>query len=189
MKKEIDVKGYMVIRDFLPKDFCKFALSYFKIRQDSLQYTIDSQCPRSKSFYADPLTETLLMTSGRKISDAIGVELLPTYSYARVYAQKEHLVKHLDRPECEYSATVCLGYPEDQGISSIFMCANESGFGAAELKLDVGDICIYKGADIYHWREPFKQTWYLQAFLHYVNSEGPYKDRIFDGRISLATQK
>jgi len=102
MKKEFSEKGYLVIKDFLPKDFCKFVQSYFKVRQDSLNYTIDPQCPRSKSFYADPLIETLMVTSGRKISDAIGVELLPTYSYARVYAFKEHLVKHLDRPECEY---------------------------------------------------------------------------------------
>lgn len=187
--KEFSKKGYKVFKNFLPKDFCKFAVSYFKIRQDSLQYTIDPQCPRSKSFYADPFTETLLVTSGRKLSDLIGVELLPTYSYARVYAYKEHLVKHLDRPECQFSATLCLGYPEDEGNSPIYMARKEDESDKSELVLDVGDICIYKGDEVYHWREPFTQSWYLQTFLHYVDSQGQYKDRLFDGRFALGVQK
>lgn len=189
MNKEIEEKGYLVVKNFLPKDFCMFIQSYFKIRQDTLDYTIDPQCPRSKSFYADPLIETLLATAGRKISDLIDVELIPTYSYARVYAQKEHLVKHLDRPECEYSVTICLGYPEDQGISSIFFSDNKESKYATEARLEIGDICIYKGTKMYHWREPFTQTWYLQAFLHYVDSDGPFKDRIYDGRLGLASRK
>lgn len=186
--EEFFKKGYKVVKGFLPKDFCKFALSYFKIRQDALQYTIDPQCPRSKSFYADPFCETLLVSSGRKISDLIGVELIPTYSYARIYARNEKLKKHKDRPECQFSATLCLAYPEEEGISSIFMAKQEDESDRSELFLEVGDLCIYMGNEIYHWRPPFKHSWYLQTFLHYVDSNGIYKDRLYDGRFALGVK-
>jgi hypothetical protein len=36
-----------------------------------------------------------------------------------------------------------------------------------------------------HWREPFQGNWLLQAFLFYVDRNGPYADQRFDGRITL----
>ena len=35
----------------------------------------------------------------------IGKEVLPTYSYARLYTEGEILSKHKDRPSCEISVT------------------------------------------------------------------------------------
>lgn len=189
MNSELEKNGYVVFRNFLPKDFCKFTQSYYKIRQDSLEYDIDDQCPRSKSFYADPLCETLLKTSCEKISNIINVELLPTYSYTRIYSKKEDLVLHVDRPECQFSVTVSLGYPKEQGISPLYMSKKEDGSDASEVMLDVGDICIYRGDIIYHWRKPFTQDWYLQTFLHYVDKNGVYNNRIYDGRFSLGVGK
>lgn len=189
MNTEFEKNGYIVVRNFLPEDFCKFVQNYYKVREDSLDYTIDIQCPKSKSFYADPLSETLLKTSCEKISNIIDIELLPTYSYTRIYAKKENLVKHVDRPECQFSATLCLGYPKEQGISSIYMSKNEDDSNATELKLEIGDICIYRGDTVYHWRKPFTQDWYLQTFLHYVDKNGMYKNRLFDGRYALSTSK
>lgn len=183
---EFSEKGYKVIRNFIPKDFCNFITSYFRIRQDSLDYKIDNQCPRSKSFYGDPLIETILFTGCKRISQEINIELYPTYSYARVYGKGEHLVTHLDRPECQYSATLSLGYSKDEGPSSIFMSKDNDKDTAAEVILEPGDLCIYKGNEVYHWREPFKHSWYLQAFLHYVDQNGPYSNRLYDGRRSLA---
>jgi hypothetical protein len=152
-----------------------------------LDYEIDSQCPKSKSFYGDPLAETILKTSCDLISKNVGLELLPTYSYVRIYEKKEHLVKHLDRPECEYSATLSLGYPENQGISSIYMLKNNGN--AKKINLEIGDLCVYRGNTVHHWRDPFVQDWYLQAFLHYVDKNGKYSHRLYDGRYALGTEK
>jgi hypothetical protein len=66
---------------------------------------------------------------------------------------------------------------------------DETGKDKVELILEEGDLCIYKGTEMYHWRKPFIQSWYLQTFIHYVNSEGPYKDNIFDGRRCLGIKK
>jgi hypothetical protein len=52
-----------------------------------------------------------------------------------------------------------------------------------------GDLCLYRGCDLYHWRPPFENKWYLQAFLHYVDGNGTYKDQLYDGRPFLAMKK
>ena len=189
MNKEFEDTGYMVVKNFIPKDLCKFSQLYYKIRQDTLEYDIDSQCPESKSFYADPFSETLLLSSCKKLSEITEIELLPTYSYTRVYAKDDELVIHTDRPECQYSATLCLGRPQNEEISPIYMSKHADGSKSSEVLLEEGDLCIYMGNLIHHWRKPFEQTWYLQTFLHYVDGNGIYGDRIFDGRRSLGIKK
>jgi hypothetical protein len=44
---------------------------------------------------------------------ACGKRLYPTYSYARLYKPGEELKKHKDRPACEISATITLGFEGD----------------------------------------------------------------------------
>jgi hypothetical protein len=189
MNKEFDKNGYFVVKQFIPKELCDFAKVYFKIRQDTLEYDIDPQCPKSKSFYADPFCETLLLTACKKLSEILEIELLPTYSYTRIYSQRDELKIHVDRPECQYSATLCLGRPQKEPISPIYFSRDKDGINNVELMLEEGDLCFYKGNDMFHWRKPFEQSWYLQTFLHYVDAKGPYSNTLFDGRRCLGIKK
>ena len=102
-----------------------------------------------------------------------GLELNPTYAYSRVYTWNAILDKHKDRPECEISVTVMVGSSGEQW--PIYM-------DGAKLDLAPGDAAIYLGCELEHWREPFKGDWHSQFFLHYVNKNGPFADRIADGR-------
>ena len=44
---------------------------------------------------------------------------------------------------------------------------------------------IYYGRDLEHWRDKFKGKTQYQLFLHYVDANGKYKDRKFDGRNNI----
>ena len=44
------------------------------------------------------------------------------------------------------------------------------------LALAPGDMLIYRGADVPHWREPFTGEYRVQTFLHYVDAHGSYTD-------------
>ena len=69
------------------------------------------------------------------------------------------------------------------------MSKHEDKSHASELMLEEGDLCIYMGTEMYHWRKPFEQSWYLQTFLHYVDKNGPFGNRMFDGRRTLGVKK
>jgi hypothetical protein len=42
------------------------------------------------------------------------------------------------------------------------------------ISLDVGDMCVYRGYELEHWREPYQGSRQIQAFLHYVDSTGDF---------------
>ena len=82
-----------------------------------------------------------------------------------------------------------LGITDEEEINPIYFSKNENKSDAIEIKLNPGDLCLYHGCDLYHWRPPFTQKWYLQAFLHYVNADGPHKDHLYDKRPYLGMPK
>jgi len=176
-------KSYHVVKNFLDKDFTCFVQDYFFLRiKAGHADTNDKQAPFSYSFYSDPLMETILEASTEALSKISGYKLLPTYTYSRLYGIGDELVIHRDRPSCEMSATLALGIPEGDEINPIYFSTKEDRSDAVEILLEPGDLCLYQGCDLYHWRPPFTQKWYLQAFLHYVNADGPYADHIYDER-------
>ena len=175
--------GYYIIRDFLNPDFVAFINQYFFTRINAGQSRLgDEQSPNSYGFYGDPLMDTILGESAEKLSKITEYSLLPTYSYTRLYGKGDELLIHRDRPSCELSATLSLGIPTEESISPIYFSKNEDKTDVVEIKLNPGDLCMYHGCDLYHWREPFTQKWYLQSFLHYVNADGPHKNNLYDGR-------
>ena len=54
--------------------------------------------------------ETLLQYGLQGMRDITGLNLKPTYSYWRLYKTGDELKRHKDRPSCEVSTTLCLGY-------------------------------------------------------------------------------
>lgn len=189
MNEKLKNDGYVIIKNFLPKEFCNFIQIYFKIRQDTLEYDFDSQCNESKSFYSDPLIETILLTSCKKLSEVTEIDLIPQYSYCRIYSKGDELKIHTDRPECQFSATLCLGRPEKEPNSAIYMSQEKNENSGREVFLEVGDLCFYRGTEMFHWRKPFEQSWFLQCFLHYTDKNGIYGNLLYDGRRNLGLKK
>ena len=111
----------------------------------------------------------------------IGKKLHPTYSYARLYFPGEELKNHNDRESCEISATITLGFEGD--VWPIYMCDDLEKSNPVEIKMDVGDVVLYRGMEKYHWREKYTEgKWQAQVFLHYVDANGPHAEWIFDKR-------
>ena len=176
--------GYVVLKDALTKDQCtQLTKHMFDLLQQG-KLVKDEQCPLSDAVYGDPIFDNILQKFAKPIGDSVGRTLLPTYTYARIYRPGEILKRHKDRPACEISATMTLGY-NSKSIWPIFFDEEKE----IPVSLDVGELAVYKGCDIVHWRPPFKGEWHVQIFLHYVDANGPYKDHVKDGRRDYGVQK
>ena len=156
----------------------------------------DQQVPNTYSHYGDPVMETLLMKVLPRMQQETGLDLVPTYSYARLYKQGDILRRHKDRPSCEISTTIHLG-----GSSwPIFIDPTGSNNVIDEYKnihkpnappgnvvdLNVGDMLVYSGCDLEHWREPLEGSICGQVFLHYNHKNGPFaENNKFDKRPML----
>ena len=209
-------KKYQVIRQALSKELANFIFNYMMLQRDAVDWMMknnkvnpknpfmgrrtDYQIPGSYSKYADWVMETLLMFMIPVMKAKTGLELIPTYSYTRLYEKGNILRRHKDRPSCEISTTLHLGGDE----WPIFLDPSGADFVIDEYKniikpgapkgvqvdLKVGDMLIYSGFELEHWREPFQGNVCSQVFLHYNHANGPFaKTNLLDGRPLLGIPK
>jgi hypothetical protein len=175
---------YKIIKNFLTESEVELANKYFTMKHRSNIDKFDevqmSSSTQDSYWYGDPLAESFLLCKMKKIEEETKLKLVPTYAFARVYSYLAVLDKHKDRPECEISVTVMVGSSGEKW--PIFM-------DGKELNLEPGDAAIYLGCEVEHWREEFLGDWHSQFFLHYTNKDGPYKDRIADGRLFWGIEK
>jgi len=188
--QEFKEKGYVHLKSFLPEHTCKELTDELN-RLVKEQKTInDPQCPKSEAVHGALAFDKLLETCLPYFEKASGLKLYATYSYARLYNQQgEELKNHRDRPACEISATITLGFEGD--VWSIYMGDDEAKtVNVNKIDMAIGDAVMYRGCDKWHWREPyFEGKWQAQVFLHYVDQNGPHKEWKYDKRESLGISK
>ena len=159
---------YQVIKSAVSYELANFIFNYFLLKRDAVKYMYennitydngmlgtwtDAQIPNTYSHYADPVMETLLMKVLPKMQEETGLNLIPTYSYARIYLGGEPW--------------------------SIFL-------EGTKVLLEVGDMLVYSGCELEHWRKPFEGNICGQVFLHYNHVDGPFANKNkFDGRTML----
>ena len=191
-----EMKNYKIINNAISKELAGFIYDYFLIKRrvarklfddgyispDTPDFGVwsDKQIPNTYSHYADIVMETLLEKIKPVMEENTGLKVLPTYTYARIYKKGDILKRHKDRPSCEISTTINLGgdswpiYLEPSG---------EKGKEGIKVNLNPGDMLIYRGCELEHWRETFEGDNCGQVFLHYndANSSEGQKN-IYDGR-------
>jgi len=183
---------YQVIKGAVSKELADFCYQYFLNKRTVAEHLFkekyisqfteyfgvwnDQQVPETYSHYADIVMETLLQKVKPIMEKESGVKLIETYSYARIYKKGDKLKRHKDRYSCEISTTMYLGGDE----WSIFLePSGEKGKDGVEVKLETGDMLMYRGCELEHWREPFKGENCGQVFLHYndASSENAEKNK------------
>ena len=115
---------YQVIKNAVSYELANFIFNYFLLKRDATDFMYknniihdngmfgtwtDQQVPNTYSHYADQVMETLLVKMLPVMAKETGLELIPTYSYARIYKEGNILPKHTDRQSCEISTTLNLG--------------------------------------------------------------------------------
>ena len=161
----------------------------------------DQQIPNTYSHYADIAMETLLLYVQPKMEKLTGMKLNPTYSYARIYKMGDVLKRHKDRFSCEISTTMNLGGDEwpiylenKKNVGNSDDIDPETGTNyqvstdnkGTQIILKPGDMLVYKGEILEHWREAFIGKDCAQVFLHYNNQFSPgADDNMFDQRPHL----
>ena len=192
--------NYYIIKEALSKEISNFVYNYFLIKKQVASTLLsekyispltedwgtweDEQVPNTYSHYADIVMETLLLFLQPTMEKKTGLKLIPNYSYARIYKDGDILKKHTDRFSCEISTTLNLGgdpWP-------IFLKTPENK--EVKVSLEKGDMLVYRGNILEHWRERFVGKDCAQVFLHYTNTETKGSaDNIYDSRPHIGLPK
>jgi hypothetical protein len=202
---------YQVIKKAISYELANFVFNYFLLKRDAVDWMYknnitydngmlgtwaDKQVPNSYSHYADNVMETLLVKVLPIMAQETGLQLIPTYSYARLYKKGDILKRHKDRPSCEISTTIHLGgspWPifidgtgADTVVDEYKNIHKPNAPAGTKVLLEVGDMLVYSGCELEHWREPFEGEVCGQVFLHYNHVNGPFAEKNrFDRRPML----
>ena len=215
MAKKYDFKkdNFCVIEKAISPDLATFLYNYFTMQKQVYDTCMqaryispfetflgyyegqDEQIPNTYSQYANTAFETLLLKLQPIMEKTTKLKLYPNYTYARIYKPGDELKRHKDRFSCEISTTLNLGGDK----WPIYIEPNAKKGGVIEgrgyvsdmtkgvsVNLKPGDMLVYKGNILEHWREPFKGNDCAQVFLHYNNSKTKgSKENMFDKRPHL----
>ena len=194
-------KKYTVIRQAISKDLAAFIANYFLMQKQVYDTCVarryfspfetilghyergEEQIPHTYSHYANIAMETLMLKCQPLMEKTTGLKLTPAYTYARIYKNKDVLKRHKDRFSCEISTTMNLGgnpwpiYLEPSG---------KEGLKGIKVDLKPGDMLVYRGCELEHWRNKFKGKECVQVFQHYNDRKtAGSKDNMFDKRPHL----
>jgi hypothetical protein len=199
---------YQVIKKAVSYDLANFIFNYFLLKRDAVNFMYknnivpenslfgtwkDQQVPNVYSHYADFAMETLLMKVMPIMVKETGLNLIPTYSYARIYEKGSILKRHKDRPSCEISTTLNLGgdpwpiFIDPTGSNNVIdeykNIMKPDAPKGIQVNLEPGDMLVYSGCELEHWREEFTGNICGQVFLHYNHLNGQFaNENLYDKR-------
>ena len=209
-------KKYIVIRNAISYELANFGFNYLLLNREAVAWMRqnnyiskftpgfgtweDKQIPNTYSSYGDFFMETLMMKVLPIMQQRTDMDLVPCYTYTRVYKKGDILKRHKDRPSCEISTTLHLGgdpwtiFLDPTGAKSVIDEYKEiikpNAPKGIPVDLEVGDMLVYSGCELEHWREPFQGNHCAQVFLHYNNVDGPFgTQNKFDKRPLLGIPK
>ena len=135
--------------------------------------------------------ETFLWGLTPIMSQLVGRDLLPSYTYFRIYLKGDICRVHSDRSSSEFGLSMTLEYSDDQiwdlqlgkeRIDSLYPLSDDFGtMDYASIEMGVGDAVLYQGSHYAHGRmQPNPNAWSAHLFLFFVDRNGPYSKHAFD---------
>ena len=178
MNAQLEQNNFLFVPNFISQEHAQALNQEFHRLEANGQCSKDDQAPNSPAIHNFKPFLELLCQKTNEVTNLVEEQVLPTYTYARIYKNGEVLARHRDRPACEISLTVHIGGDAPWGIG-----IQKTNGEEVNLNLNTGDAMLYLGCVADHWRDvPFSGQNYSQVFLHYVRSNGPCAWAYFDKR-------
>jgi hypothetical protein len=238
--------GYVVLKDFIPKDVIQMVKSTWKRWETSrkinesipknVEYDTGSNSPVDTHNTSEspldnaPWATALQDWATPRLEKELGIDLVRTYAYSRKYYRNGYMKVHSDRPACEISFTAPMGFKTDFGkpwniwvdgrvnalndehLREVYttdgmvnsgmglrhediVWQNTQGLsinkrkqieGLKPISLEVGDVMVYQGPNVFHWRDRLVGDYSYHIFCHWVNRHGLVYEMApqieFDGR-------
>ncbi|MBB3035139.1 hypothetical protein [Alteriqipengyuania lutimaris] len=196
-------RGYCLIERFYPEEVARGFL--IRLKSDLARQGIGmDRLLKEQPLLRQPATElygyhyppmaTMHWGMTPAVAAIVGRELLPTYSYFRIYREGAICKVHGDRPACEHSVSLTLGYSHGRPwalemardpIADPYERADDAFREEEEpaaVSMMPGDAVLYRGVEHHHGRTtPNPNAWSAHLFLHWVDRDGPYAANAFDG--------
>lgn len=174
---------------------------YFQLEDDIIHDSPKETLQKSHGAYCFPPAVALHHWMKNALRGALDLRLKETYSYTRKYQRGAYLKAHTDRPSCEVSTTMCLDYKTDDNTPWKIWANGKQNWilrkqfqediwnevqniphsqrkknGSVSFALEPGDVLVYQGPNICHWRDYLLGEHSYHMFLHFYNANGEIRE-------------
>jgi hypothetical protein len=136
----------------------------------------DVQSPRRYAAYNESVARFFHHQIANAVSAVVGEAVKPSYVYVASYLSGAELKKHIDRPQCEFSVTLCLDFSPEPELATSWPIRLDTGEGTVTVYQALGDGLVYRGTKVPHYRKVLAEGHTSTSiFFHYVpeNFSGP----------------
>lgn len=163
-KEQFQIENFVVFRNAISQSILNFVLPSF---YDIIQHTTPKNDTQVNNCYFGNTAAGHVIGHYLKpfVESIVSKKLNFTYDYFRAYLNQNELKKHTDRESCEYSLTICL----KKGNCNYPIFFEKKDGSNVKIELENGDMILYKGMELCHWREKYQGDQHIQLFIHYVD--------------------
>lgn len=186
-QKQFKENKLVVVKELIGKETASVLFDYLRFTSH-MMHTFDKQAQTSDKLvndcfgirHGDLMFDALMKRLKPVIEECVGMELYPSYSYARLYKTGSSLIKHVDRDSSEIGVTLKLS--DTGGYNWPIWMVDKPYL------LEDGDAVVYRGHELLHWRETcagppdYRMG---QVFFFYVDANGPFKQFKYDKRYEM----
>ena len=165
-RKQIASDGYCLIPSLTFPTY--WATVDYYLRKIDPDLVFDNQVVGRRSMHNASLFKAVHAQIAALVQSVADEAIKPSYCYLSVYPQGSELVKHTDRSQCKWNASITFARTAD--LWPIYV---EVPSGVKEIRAELGEVVVYRGTDIPHWREPLPAGTATVCFFHFVNQ--PYQ--------------
>ena len=138
----------------------------------------DLQCPSRWGRHNEPAARILQRQLTGLVTDVVGVQVKPAYTYTVIYSGGATLLPHIDREQCEYTITVPFEMAPEPKLECPWpIQLSKAGEATSEIFQCLGEGLLFRGRQLIHSREAAlpKDSVFGTLLLHYVdaNFAGP----------------
>jgi hypothetical protein len=166
-------RGYAPISDLIHPFHIAALRRYYRhrIRTGSIRLG-DGQSPLRYVAYNDPVARFFHQHIAKTVAAVAGEPVKPSYVYLASYLSGAELKKHTDRPQCEFSVTLCLDFSPEPALKTPWPIELDTPGGSVKVYQALGDGLAYRGTRLPHYRGILGEgKTSTSIFFHYVPEE------------------
>jgi len=140
----------------------------YQIRTGAIELG-DGQSARRYVAYNDKVARFFHCQIAKAVSDIAGDAVKPSYVYMASYLSGAELKKHTDRPQCEFSVTMCIDFSPEPEVETPWPIKLDTTRGTVTAYQAPGDGLVYRGTRLPHYRSVLgRGQTSTSIFFHYV---------------------
>jgi hypothetical protein len=166
-------KSYVPIGRLIHPYYLAALRRYYRylIRNGKLQLG-DEHNPRRYVAHNEAVARFFHLQLTTVISSIVGEPVKPSYVYVASYLAGEDLKRHTDRPQCEFSISLCLDFSPEPVRETSWPLYLDTKTGKLTVYQAIGDGLLYRGRELPHYRDPLPPgNTSTSIFFHYVRED------------------